>query len=78
MEFIVAIVIVIWISAYYILKFAREGKIKVYYGWLAYSLRPILFSFALGFFLIFGGTDWKSPFWELIAGLLIVLGCQYG
>ena len=58
---------------YYIEKFARDGKLKVYYGWLAYSFRPILFFCALGLLIIFIGTDWKSPFWELIAGLALIL-----
>lgn len=73
MEFIVAILIGLLIIYYYIEKLARDGKVRLYYAWLAYSFRPILFFWSIGFFLIFIGTDWHDPYWERIIGLVNVL-----
>jgi len=74
MEFVLAIFVGLFFGLYYVEKYACEGKIKVSYGWLAYSLRPILFCCALDCLVIFRkGSDLQSTFWKLIVGLSIIL-----
>lgn len=79
MEFIVAVLVGLLMIFYYIEKYAREGKIQLYYAWLAYSFRPILIFWSIGFFFIFVGTDWQSPFWKKIIGLAhVLIGLIFG
>ncbi|MBN1473525.1 MAG: hypothetical protein JW914_02815 [Syntrophaceae bacterium] len=79
MEFIVALIIGLVIVFYFIEKYACEGKMPLYYAWLAYSFRPILIFCGIGFFFIFIGTDWQSPFWERIIGLVhVLIGLAFG
>jgi len=78
-ELTVILICILWISLYYIESAARKGKLEIHYGWLAYSCRPIVFFGILGLFIIFVGTDWRSPFWEMIAGLsFICVGVAIG
>lgn len=72
MELLVGLFCVLWVSLYYVESSARKGRLQVRYGWLAYSCRPIIFFCGVGLFVILVGTDWKSRFWELIAGLLLI------
>jgi hypothetical protein len=72
MELLVAVFCVLYVSLYYVESAALKGKLQVRYGWLAYSFQPIVFFFGVGLFIILVGTDWRSPLWELAAGLLLI------
>ncbi|MCP4125779.1 MAG: hypothetical protein GY753_01795 [Gammaproteobacteria bacterium] len=72
-EFIFIIFGVLWVSLYYIENAGTEHSQILRYVWLVHVCRPILFFSGIGLFIIFIGTDWQSPFWELIAGLIFIL-----
>ena len=72
-EIIIVIFGLLWVSLFFIEQASYTNSRMSKYGWLAYAFRPILFFAGIGLYVIFSGTDWNSPLWEMVAGIICIL-----